>query len=31
VFSWNYKEMLGLDPKVAVHHLSIKRGALTKE
>ncbi|KAK4406238.1 Retrovirus-related Pol polyprotein from transposon.6 [Sesamum angolense] len=27
VFAWSYKEMLGLDPKVAVHHLSVKKGA----
>ncbi|KAA0058832.1 uncharacterized protein E6C27_scaffold803G00300 [Cucumis melo var. makuwa] len=26
IFSWLYKEMLGLDPKVAVHHLVIKPG-----
>ncbi|XP_060202223.1 uncharacterized protein LOC132630681 [Lycium barbarum] len=24
VFSWSYKEMPGLDPKVAVHHLTLK-------
>ncbi|KAA0042128.1 ty3-gypsy retrotransposon protein [Cucumis melo var. makuwa] len=24
VFAWSYKEMLGLDPKVAVHRLAIK-------
>ena len=24
VFSWSYKEMLGLDPKVAVHQLMVK-------
>ncbi|XP_070034351.1 uncharacterized protein [Nicotiana tomentosiformis] len=27
VFSWIYKEMPRLDPKVAVHHLAIKNGA----
>ncbi|KAL0308174.1 UNVERIFIED_CONTAM: Transposon Tf2-12 polyprotein [Sesamum calycinum] len=27
VFAWSYKEVLGLDPKVAVHHLSVKKGA----
>ncbi|XP_060200582.1 uncharacterized protein LOC132628835 [Lycium barbarum] len=26
VFTWSYKEMPGLDPKVAVHRLAIKRG-----
>ncbi|KAL0290012.1 UNVERIFIED_CONTAM: hypothetical protein Sradi_7059600 [Sesamum radiatum] len=26
-FAWSYKKMPGLDPKVAVHHLSIKKGA----
>ena len=26
VFAWTYKEMPGLDPKVAVHHLAVKRG-----
>ncbi|KAK3005480.1 hypothetical protein RJ639_017513 [Escallonia herrerae] len=26
VFAWTYKEMLGLDPKVAVHHLAVKSG-----
>ncbi|XP_060183015.1 uncharacterized protein LOC132612963 [Lycium barbarum] len=26
VFSWSYKEMLGLDPKVVVHHLAVKNG-----
>ncbi|KAL0359476.1 UNVERIFIED_CONTAM: hypothetical protein Sangu_0797000 [Sesamum angustifolium] len=29
VFAWSYKEMSGLDPKVAVHHLSVKKGART--
>ncbi|KAL0416600.1 UNVERIFIED_CONTAM: Transposon Tf2-12 polyprotein [Sesamum latifolium] len=27
VFAWSYKEIPGLDPKVAVHHLSVKKGA----
>ncbi|XP_070045945.1 uncharacterized protein [Nicotiana tomentosiformis] len=27
VFAWSYKEILGLDPKVAVHHLAVKNGA----
>ncbi|KAL0416672.1 UNVERIFIED_CONTAM: Transposon Tf2-12 polyprotein [Sesamum latifolium] len=27
VFSWSYKEIPRLDPKVAVHHLSVKKGA----
>ncbi|KAL0291237.1 UNVERIFIED_CONTAM: hypothetical protein Sangu_2542000 [Sesamum angustifolium] len=27
IFVWSYKEMLGLDPKVAVHHLSVKKRA----
>ncbi|KAL0449415.1 UNVERIFIED_CONTAM: hypothetical protein Slati_1497900 [Sesamum latifolium] len=27
VFAWSYKEMPGLDPKVAVHQLSISKGA----
>ncbi|XP_070005329.1 uncharacterized protein [Nicotiana sylvestris] len=27
VFAWSYKEMSGLDPKVAVHHLAVKNGA----
>ncbi|KAI5312980.1 hypothetical protein L3X38_042154 [Prunus dulcis] len=26
VFAWTYKEMPGLDPKVAVHHLAVKPG-----
>ncbi|CAL2259536.1 unnamed protein product [Prunus armeniaca] len=26
VFTWTYKEMPGLDPKVAVHHLAVKPG-----
>ena len=31
VFAWSYKEMPGLDPKVAVHRLSIKRGIPPKK
>ncbi|XP_070015574.1 uncharacterized protein [Nicotiana sylvestris] len=27
VFAWSYKEMPGLDPKVAVHYLEVKNGA----
>ncbi|XP_070047111.1 uncharacterized protein [Nicotiana tomentosiformis] len=27
VFAWSYKEMTGLDPKVAIHHLAVKNGA----
>ncbi|KAL0449525.1 UNVERIFIED_CONTAM: Transposon Tf2-12 polyprotein [Sesamum latifolium] len=27
VFTWSYKEIPGLDPKVAVHHLLVKKGA----
>ena len=27
VFAWSYKEMPGLDPKVAVHQLAVKNGA----
>ncbi|XP_070040883.1 uncharacterized protein [Nicotiana tomentosiformis] len=27
VFSWIYKEMPSLDPKVSVHHLAVKNGA----
>ncbi|KAF7142225.1 hypothetical protein RHSIM_Rhsim05G0112700 [Rhododendron simsii] len=27
VFAWTYKEMPGLSPKVAVHHLGIRHGA----
>ncbi|XP_060210431.1 uncharacterized protein LOC132637344 [Lycium barbarum] len=27
VFAWSYKEIPGLDPKVAVHHLAVKNGA----
>ncbi|KAM1520347.1 hypothetical protein ACFX1Z_023051 [Malus domestica] len=26
VFAWNYKEMLGLDPTIIVHHLTVKPG-----
>ncbi|CAL8153332.1 unnamed protein product [Prunus armeniaca] len=26
VFAWTYKEMPGLDPKVAIHHLAVKPG-----
>ena len=26
VFAWTYKEMSGLDPKVAIHHLSVRHG-----
>ncbi|KAA0039557.1 uncharacterized protein E5676_scaffold775G00710 [Cucumis melo var. makuwa] len=26
IFAWSYKEMPGLDPKVAIHHLAIKPG-----
>ena len=25
VFAWNYKEMPGLDPKVVVHHLAVRK------
>ncbi|KAL0445110.1 UNVERIFIED_CONTAM: hypothetical protein Slati_2233700 [Sesamum latifolium] len=27
VFAWSYKEMPGLDPKIAVHHLSVRKRA----
>ncbi|XP_075076820.1 uncharacterized protein LOC142163433 [Nicotiana tabacum] len=27
VFAWSYKEKPGLDPKVVVHHLAVKKGA----
>ncbi|KAL0307199.1 UNVERIFIED_CONTAM: hypothetical protein Sradi_6137200 [Sesamum radiatum] len=27
VFAWSYKKMAGLDQKVVVHHLSVKKGA----
>lgn len=30
VFVWSYKEMPGLSPKVAIHHLGIKRGTSCK-
>ena len=26
VFAWTYKEMPGLDPMVAIHHLSVRHG-----
>ena len=26
VFAWTYKEMLGLDPIIIVHHLAVKPG-----
>lgn len=31
VFVWNYKEMLGLDPKVVVHNLPIRKGESPKK
>jgi len=31
VFARSYKEIPGLDPKVAVHHLSIKKGVAPKK
>jgi len=31
VFAWSYKEMLGLDPKVAVHNFAIKKGVSPKK
>ena len=31
VFPWSYKEMPRLDPKVAVHRLSIKKGVSLKK
>jgi len=31
VLAWSYKEMPRLDPKVAVHHLSIKKGVSQKK
>ena len=31
VFAWSYKEMPGLDPKVAVHNLAIRKGVLPKK
>lgn len=27
VFTWNYEDMLGLDPEVTVHWLNIRSGA----
>ena len=26
VFAWTYKEMPGLNPNIALHHLAIKKG-----
>jgi len=31
VSAWSYKEMSGIDPKVAVHRLSIKKGVSPKK
>jgi len=31
MFAWSYKEMPGLDPKVAVHRLSIRKGVSPKK
>jgi len=31
VFAWSYSEMSGLDPKVAVHRLSLRRGVPPKK
>jgi len=31
LFTWSYKEMSGLNPKVAVHRLSIKKGVSPKK
>ncbi|KAL2941826.1 Sal-like protein 4 [Bienertia sinuspersici] len=31
VFAWSYKEMPGLDPKVAAHRLAIKKGVSPKK
>jgi len=31
VFAWSYKEIPSLDPKVAVHNLSIRKGVLPKK
>ena len=31
VFAWGYQEMPGLDPKVAVHRLSIKKRCATQK
>jgi len=29
MFAWSYKEMSGLDPKIAVQHISIKKRNFT--
>jgi len=31
VFAWSYREMLGLDPQVMVHRLSLRRGVSPKK
>ncbi|KAL0446355.1 UNVERIFIED_CONTAM: Transposon Tf2-12 polyprotein [Sesamum latifolium] len=31
LFAWSYKKMPGLDPKVAMHHLSVKRNSPVKQ
>ena len=31
VFAWSYKEMPGLDPRIAVHRLAIKKGVSPKK
>ena len=31
MLAWSYQEMLGLDPKVAVHHLSLRKGVSPKK
>ena len=31
ILAWSYEEMPGLDPKVAVHNLVIKKGVLPEE
>ena len=31
VFAWSYKEVCGLDPKVAVHNLAIRKGISRKK
>jgi len=31
VFAWSYSEMLGLDPKIAVHCLSLRKGVSPKK
>jgi len=31
ISAWSYKEMLGLDPKGVVHHLSIKKDISPKK